>query len=149
MLAATILGPLLGDVVGKVIDKIGNQLPVTENEKENIRIQAEKELATHAGAIAEAEATLSNNAKEAWLAELHNGGFLATTWRPLLAVTSTFIMAWDAVFVNVVNSGFKALQWVPIANAPTEVVQVSMWVLLTLIGARGVEKISIVKQKGK
>lgn len=143
-----VLGTLLGGVLDKVIDKLTNQLPVTENEKENIKVQAEKELANHAGAIAEAEATISNNAKDAWLEELHNGGFLATTWRPLLAVVSTFIMFWDAVLLNVLNSGLAALEWVPIAHANDAVLQVALWTLLTLIGARGVEKIAVVRKKG-
>lgn len=144
-----ILGGLVGTVLDKVIEKLANQFPVTENEKENIKVQAEKELANHAGAIAEAEAAISTNAKDAWLEELHNGGFLATTWRPLLAVTSTFIMVWDAVLAPVINTGLKGLEWPTIPATGDTVLQCSLWVLLTLIGARGVEKISVVRAKGK
>ena len=142
-----ILGTLIGGVLDKVIDKLTNQLPVSENEKENIKIQAEKELANHAGAIAQAEAQISTNAKDTWLEELHNGGFLATTWRPLLAVTSTFIMLWDSVLVNIINAGLKGMEWATIAPAGDAVLQCALWVLLTLIGARGVEKIAVVRSK--
>lgn len=145
----SILAGLLPDVLGKIIDKVLAQLPVSDNEKENIKVQAEKEMASHADVIAQAEATISTNAKDAWLEELHNGGFLATTWRPLLAVTSTFIMLWDAVLVNVVNMGLTALHAPLVGHAPDAVIQCALWVLLTLIGARGVEKISVVRQKGK
>lgn len=145
----TILSSVLPGVLNDVLGKILNQLPVSENEKENIKVQAEKELANHAGKIAEAEAQISTNAKDAWLEELHNGGFLATTWRPLLAVTSTFIMVWDAVLLNIVNAGLKGLEWSTIAPAGDAVLQCALWVLLTLIGARGIEKISVVRQKGK
>jgi hypothetical protein len=144
-----LLGSVLPGVLSEVLGKVLNQLPVSENEKENIKVQAEKELANHAGKIAEAEAQISTNAKDAWLEELHNGGFLATTWRPLLAVTSTFIMFWDAVLVNVVNTALSALDWTTIAHANDAVLQVALWTLLTLIGARGVEKISVVRKKGK
>lgn len=145
----TILGSVLPGVLNEVLGKVLNQLPVTENEKENIRVQAEKELAQKADVIAQAEAQISTNAKDAWLEELHNGGFLATTWRPLLAVTSTFIMVWDAVLLNVANAGLKAMEWATIAPAGDTVLQCALWVLLTLIGARGIEKISVVRQKGK
>lgn len=144
-----VLGTLLGGVLDKVIDKLTNQLPVTENEKENIRVQAEKELASHAGAIAEAEVALSNNAKDTWLAELHNGGFLATSWRPLAAVTSLALIVWDGVLLPVFNAALRGLDWSTIAAPPTHVAEVSMWVLLTLIGARGVEKIAVVSKRGK
>lgn len=145
----SILAGILPGVLGTVIDKIIAQLPVSQNEKENIKLQAEKDLASHAGAIAEAEATISTNAKDAWLEELHNGGFLATTWRPLLAVVSTFILLWDAVLINITNAGLKALEWTTVPHAGDAVLQCALWVLLTLIGARGVEKISVVRQKGK
>lgn len=144
-----ILGSILGGVLDKVIDKLTNQLPVSDNEKENIKVQAEKELANHAGAIAEAEATISTNAKDAWLEELHNGGFLATTWRPLLAVTSTFIILWDGVLLSIINGVLSGLEWSPLSHTPAHISEVAMWVLLTLIGARGVEKISVVRTKGK
>lgn len=140
----SILTSLLPGILDTVITKITNQLPVSENEKENIKLQAEKELANHAGAIAEAEATISNNAKDTWLAELHNGGWLATTWRPLLAVSSTFIIFWDGVILSVINSLGANLE-----HTPAHVSEVSMWILLTLIGARGVEKISVVSKKAK
>lgn len=133
----------------EVLNKILNQLPVSENEKENIKAQAEKELASKADVLAQAEAQISNNAKDVWLEELHNGGFLATTWRPLLAVVSTGIMLWDAVLVNIVNAGLKGLEWTTIAPAGDAVLQCALWVLLTLIGARGIEKISVVRQKSK
>jgi hypothetical protein len=142
-----ILGTLLGGVLDAVIDKITNNIPVTETEKENIKVQAEKELANHAGSIAQAEATISTNAKDAWLEELHNGGFLATTWRPLLALVSTGIMLWDAVVLNIVNAALKGLEWATIAPAGDAVLQCALWVLLTLIGARGVEKIAVVRSK--
>lgn len=141
----TILGSVLPGVLKEVIDKITNQLPVTENEKENIKLQAEKELATHADKIAEAEAAISSNAKDSWLAELHNGGWLATTWRPLAAVASTFIVLWDGVILSIINGVINH----PLANTPAHTVEISMWVLLTLIGARGIEKISVVSKKGK
>lgn len=140
-----ILGSVLGGVLDKVLDKVTNQLPVTETERDNIKLQAEKELATHADTIANAEATISTNAKDAWLEELHNGGFLATTWRPLLAVTSTFIIFWDGVLLSVINALGAGLE-----HTPAHVSEVAMWVLLTLIGARGIEKISVVStKKGK
>lgn len=141
-----ILGSVLPGVLDKVIEKITNQLPVSETEKENIKVQAEKELANHAGAIAEAEATISTNAKDVWLEELHNGGFLATTWRPLLAVVCTSVIAWDGILVNVVNTTLTGLSWVTIAHTPHNVTEVSMYILLTLIGARGIEKISVVRK---
>jgi len=144
-----ILGGLIGGVLDKVIEKVTNQLPVSQNEKDNIRLQAEKELAQHAGAIAEAEATISTNAKDTWLAELHNGGWLATTWRPLLAVSSTFIVLWDGVLISIINGVLSGLGAVPLEHTPAHVSEVAMWVLLTLIGARGVEKISVVRTKGK
>lgn len=140
-----ILGTLLGGVLDKVIDKLTNQLPVTENEKENIKVQAEKELANHAGAIAEAEATISTNAKDTWLAEIHNGGILATSWRPLAAVTSLGLIVWDGFGVPV----SKALGWSSLSGPPASTIEVCMWVLLTLIGARGFEKIAVVSRKGK
>lgn len=141
----SILTTLLPGILDTVITKITNQLPVSENEKENIKLQAEKELANHAGSIAEAEATISNNAKDTWLAELHDGGWLATTWRPLLAVTSTFIILWDGVLLSVINSVAPS----PLSNTPAHISEVVMWILLTLIGARGVEKISVVSKGTK
>lgn len=143
-----ILGSVIPGVLDKVIEKIANQLPVSETEKENIKVQAEKELANHAGAIAEAEATISTNAKDAWLEELHNGGFLATTWRPLLAVVCTSVIAWDGILINLVNSMLTGLDWNTVAHTPHNVTEVSMYILLTLIGARGIEKISVVRKKG-
>lgn len=143
----TILSSVLPGVLTDVLGKVINQLPVTENEKENIKLQAQKELAEKADVIAQAEAQISSNAKETWLEELHNGGFLATTWRPLLAITSTFVMAWDAVLLNVVNAGLSSLHWTQIEHANDAVLQVALWVLLTLIGARGVEKIAVVRSK--
>lgn len=140
----SILASILPGILDTVIGKITNQLPVSDNEKENIKLQAEKELANHAGAIAEAEASISNNAKETWLAEIHNGGFLATTWRPLLAVSSTFIIFWDGVILSIINAFGAGLE-----HTPAHVSEVSMWILLTLIGARGVEKISVVTRKTK
>lgn len=140
-----ILGTLLGGVLDAVIDKITNNIPVTETEKENIKVQAEKELANHAGAIAEAEATISTNAKDAWLEELHNGGFLATTWRPLAAVTSLSLLVWDGFGVPVA----KGLGWVSLSGPPSSTIEVAMWIILTLIGARGFEKIAVVAKKGK
>ena len=139
----SILAAVLPDILGKVLDKVLGQLPVSENEKEHAKVVVEAELAKNSGAIADAEATISNNAKEVWLEELHNGGFLATTWRPLLAVTSTFIVFWDGVLLPVVNSVLTH----PITGTPTHISEVVMWVLLTLIGARGIEKISVVRNK--
>lgn len=141
----TILPDLLNTVLGKVL----NQLPVTENEKENIKVQVDKELATKADVIAQAEAQISTNAKDAYLEELHNGGFLATTWRPLLAVASTAILFWDAVLLNIINAGLSGLHWPSIASASDAVLQCALWTLLTLIGARGVEKISVVRSLKK
>lgn len=143
----TILSSVLPGVLNDVLGKVINQLSVSQNEKDNITLQAQKELAEKADVIAQAEAQISINAKDAWLEELHNGGLLATTWRPLLAVTSTFIMVWDAVLLNVVNAGLKALEWATIAPAGDTVLQCALWVLLTLIGARGIEKISVVRSK--
>jgi hypothetical protein len=139
-----ILGSVLPGVLTDVLGKIVNQLPVSENEKENIKLQAERELATHAEAIANAETAISNNAKDAWLAELHNGGFLATSWRPLLALSSTLIIFWDGVLISIFNALGSGLE-----HTPAHVSEVSMWILLTLIGARGVEKISVVTRKPK
>jgi hypothetical protein len=141
-----LLGSVLPGVLDKVIEKITNQLPVSETEKANIKVQAEKELANHAGAIAEAEATISTNAKEAWLEELHNGGFLATTWRPLLAVVCTSVIAWDGILVNIINATLAGLDWALVSHTPHNVTEVSMFILLTLIGARGIEKISVVRK---
>lgn len=138
-----ILGTLVGGVLDAVIDKITNNIPVTDTEKENIKAQAEKELANHAGAIAEAEATISTNAKDQWLAELHNGGLLATSWRPLSAITSLGLIVWDGLLVPVA----KGLGWATLNGPPASTVEVAMWVLLTLIGARGFEKIAIVSRK--
>lgn len=145
----SILTSLLPGILDTVIEKITNQLPVTENEKENIKVQAEKELANHAGAIAEAEATISTNAKDAWLGELHNGGFLATTWRPLLAVTATFIVFWDGVLLSIINAILNSFEAITLSPTPAWTIEVSMWVLLTLIGARGVEKLGVVKAQSK
>lgn len=146
---SAILTTVIGGVLDKIIDKVTNQIPVTDNEKENIKVQAEKELANHAGAIAQAEAIVSTNAKDAWLAELHDGGFLATSWRPIAALCSLTIIVWDGIILNIINGILLGMDTFALAHTPAHISEVAMWILLTLIGARGIEKISVVRAKGK
>lgn len=146
---SAILTTVLGGVLDKVIDKVTNQLPVTENEKANIKVEVDKELSKQAGAIAEAEAIVSTNAKDAWLEEIHNGGFMATNWRPILALTCTFLILWDGVLISIVNGILLGLGAYAIGHTPQNVMEVAMWLLLTLVGARGIEKIGVISRKGK
>lgn len=145
-LVGTILGPILKDVLGNVLDKVTNNIPVSNSEKENIKLQMEKDLAEHAGAIAEAEARVQEAQKETWLADLHNGGWMAQNWRPMVAVGSFSHLMWDGVFLNIVNtilSWFGVIQVIP--YSPEIVVDASFYVLIALVGARGLEKISVAR----
>lgn len=145
-LVGTILGPVLKDVLDSLVEKVTNNIPVSQTEKENIKLEMERDLAQHAGTIAEAEARIHESQKEQWLADLHNGGWMAQNWRPVVAVGSFFHLMWDGVllpFVNTVFTWFGMVKLIP--YSPEIIVECSFYLLLALVGARGLEKISVAR----
>lgn len=137
-----ILGSVVGPLVKTVLDKVLGQIPMSETERQNVQFEADQELKKNAGTVAEAEARIAEASKDVWLAELHNGGFLATSWRPLLALVCMAILVWEAIILSILNI------WVHVPYAPEYVSSTAMWCLLTLIGARGLEKINITRTRG-
>jgi len=109
--------------------------------KEGKEVTAEEVVDALQPSVVAAEEALTTNAKEAWLAELHNGGWMATNWRPIAAISSIVGLMWESVALPLIN----AFTHVP--YPPEYVSQTWFYVLLTLIGMRGIEKINIARRR--
>lgn len=128
-----ILAPIITGAIDLVIGKIKEGVKPAEAAAEVAKTVAPQVLA--------AEQTISDNAKDVWMQELHNGGFLATSWRPLAALVSLVGLSWEAIVLPVLNT------MVPVNSPPEYISTAFLWTLLTLIGARGIEKINIVRKR--
>jgi hypothetical protein len=130
----------LGTVLDRVIDKLTNNIPVTETEKENLRQEAQKELASQAGELALAEAKIAEQNKDVWLSELATPNSLAALWRPIVALGSFGILLWDGILSNLLNSTLVNLGYIVVPSVPPGTVEAVSYVLLTLVGARSLDK---------
>ena len=126
-----LLAPIIQGAIELVLGKIKDGLPV----------DAKDVVETIAPKIDQVEQTLADSARETWLAELHNGGWMATSWRPLAAVVSIAGLAWEGFALPILNL------MVSIPYPPEYVSQSFLYTLLTLIGARGIEKINIARRR--
>ncbi len=129
------MSPFLIPVVQGAIDLILGKL------KEGQAVDAKEVVETIAPQVTQLEQTITETAKETWLADLHNGGWMATSWRPLAAVVSIGGLAWEGFVLPIVNT------LVTIPYPPEYVSQSFLYTLLTLIGARGIEKINIARRR--
>lgn len=129
------MNPLLIGLVKEGIEFVLGQV------KEGKDINVQEVVNELAPTIQATEGVLADNAKEAWLAELHNGGFLATSWRPIVALTSLGGLVYEATVWPILN-------WLwQIPASPEYVSQAFLYSLLTLIGARAIEKINVVRKR--
>lgn len=129
------MNPILGQVLGGVIDLVLGKV------KEGQPVDAKEVIDAVAPQITQLEQTITETAKETWLADLHNGGWMATSWRPLAAVVSIGGLAWEGFVLPLLNT------LVSIPYPPEYVSQSFLYTLLTLIGARGIEKINIARRR--
>lgn len=136
----------LGTVLDKVIEKITNNIPVSETEKENLKIEASKELANHAGEIARAEVDMAQANKDIWLSELATPNSLAALWRPIVALGSFGILLWDGILSNLLNSTLVNLGFLVVPSVPPGTVEAVSYVLLTLVGARSLDKFFVTRK---
>jgi hypothetical protein len=131
------MSPFLTPIITGAIDLIVGKIKEGASPAE-----AAAEVAkTVAPEVLKAEEQIASNAKDAWMAELHNGGLLATSWRPLAALVSIAGLAWEGFALPVLNT------MVTINNPPEYVSTAFLYTLLTLIGVRGIEKINIVRKR--
>jgi hypothetical protein len=130
----------LSEVLKTVIAKITNQIPVSQTERENIELEAQQALADNAGVIAQAEAQMADARKDEWLADLATPYSLSALWRPITAIGCMVVILWDAVIVNVLNLFLMNLWSYGIAPSPATTVEIVSYVLLTLVGARSLDK---------
>ena len=131
------MSPILTPIITGAIDLIVGKIKEGATPAE-----AAAEVAkTVAPEVLKAEQEIASNANGAWLAELHNGGLLATSWRPIAALVSTAGLAWEGFALPVLNT------MVPVANPPEYISTAFLYTLLTLIGVRGIEKINIVRKR--
>ncbi|MDF2809487.1 MAG: hypothetical protein K0S56_518 [Microvirga sp.] len=129
------MSPLLIPVITGAIELVLGKIKNGENVEVKDVIDA---VTPQAKAL---EQTITDAAKETWLADLHNGGWMATSWRPLAAVTSIAGLAWEGFLLPIVNT------IVAVPYPPEYVSQAFLYTLLTLIGARGIEKINIARRR--
>lgn len=129
------MNPILAPVITGVIDLVLGKLKAGDPVNPAEIVQAVEPAASAA------EQAISSNAKDVWMQELHNGGFLATSWRPLAALVSLVGLSWEAIVLPIVNTMVK------VESPPEYISTAFLWTLLTLIGARGIEKINIVRKR--
>lgn len=129
------MSPFLIPVVQGAIELILGKL------KDGQPVDAKEVVESIAPQVTQLEQTITETAKETWLADLHNGGWMATSWRPLAAVTSIAGLAWEGFVLPIINTV------VSIPYPPEYVSQAFLYTLLTLIGARGIEKINIARRR--
>lgn len=129
------MGPLLIPILAGAIDLIIGKL------KANEPVDATEIIKAVAPAAAQAESIIKEDAKDVWVEELHNGGFMATNWRPLAALVSLAGLAWEGIALPVIGT------FVTIPSPPEYISTAFLMTLLTLIGARGIEKIAIVRAR--
>jgi len=109
--------------------------------KDGQPVEAKDVIEKIAPQVSQVEQAITDAAKETWLADLHNGGWMATSWRPLAAVTSIAGLAWEGFVLPIANT------MVTIPYPPEYISQSFLYTLLTLIGARGIEKINIARRR--
>ena len=129
------MSPFLIPVVQGAIELILGKV------KEGQSVDVKEVVESIAPQVSQIEQTITEGAKETWLADLHNGGWMATSWRPLAAVTSIAGLAWEGFILPLANT------LVTIPYPPEYVSQSFLYTLLTLIGARGIEKINIARRR--
>lgn len=129
------MNPILTPIITGVIDLVVGKL------KDGGAVNPVEIVKTVAPEVIAAEQAISSNAKDVWLEELHNGGFLATSWRPLAALVSLVGLSWEAIVLPVVNTMVK------VESPPEYISTAFLYTLLTLIGVRGIEKINIVRKR--
>ena len=128
---SALLVPVITGVIELVLGKI----------KEGESVDVKDVIDAVTPQVAQAEQALTDSARETWLADLHNGGWMATTWRPLAAVTAIAGLAWEGFGLPIIN------MVVTVPYPPEYVSQAFLYTLLTLIGARGIEKINIARRR--
>lgn len=129
------MNPILIQLITGAIDLVIGK--VAKGEK----VEVKDVVDAVAPQAAQAEQTISDAAKDVWLEELHNGGFLATSWRPLAALVSIAGLSWEAFVLPLANI------FTHVPSPPEYVSQAFLYTLLTLIGVRGIEKINIVRKR--
>lgn len=130
----------LSSVIEAVIAKVTRNLPVSTTERENMELEAKQALAENADVIAQAEAQMAEARKDEWLADLATPYTLSALWRPLTALGCVAVILWDAVIVNVLNLFLMNVWTYGIAPSPATTVEIVSYVLLTLVGARSLDK---------
>jgi hypothetical protein len=136
----------LGSVLDTVIDKLTKQIPVSDTEREHIKLEAEKTLADKADVIAQAEAAVAETRTKEWLGDLATPHPMSALWRPMVALGSFFILLWDGILGNVINSILVNLGYLVIPSVPASTTEVVGWVLLTLVGARSIDKLVVTRK---
>jgi len=129
------MNPILIPVITGAIELILGKL------KDGEPVEAKDVIDAVTPQAQQAEQTIADSARETWLADLHNGGWMATSWRPLAAVTAIAGLAWEGFGLPVVNI------FIAVPYPPEYVSQAFLYTLLTLIGARGIEKINIARRR--
>lgn len=129
------MNPLLIPVIQGVIEVVLGKV------KENLPVEIKEVVDAVAPQTSQLRQSMVDTARETWLADLHNGGFMATSWRPLAALVSIAGLAWEGFLLPIINTMFT------VPYPPEYVSQAFLYTLLTLIGARGIEKINIARRR--
>ena len=88
-----VIGPLLGDVIKRV-------LPADKNKAQEIEREINMALINNSKQIEQAAASVI-------LAEAKSEHFITATWRPILMLTITAIVAWNFLFGALVELAIK------------------------------------------
>jgi hypothetical protein len=88
-----VIGPLLGDVIKRV-------LPADKNKAQEIEREINMALINNSKQIEQAAASVI-------LAEAKSEHFITATWRPILMLTITAIVAWNFLFGALVELAVK------------------------------------------
>jgi len=111
-----VLGPIVKDVVGRV-------LPADKNKAQEIERELNMAVLQNTAAIEKAAASVV-------VAEAKSEHFITATWRPILMLVITAIVAWNFLFAPLIELGVQLSTGniIPLAiDLPDE-----LWTLLTV-----------------